>query len=69
VVTDSQTTVEFTLTPKSQKTYKALIQPLPFITPAEDISERLMELGFDVITVKQLSAIRQSSTVIFSSTS
>jgi hypothetical protein len=51
-----QATVEFTFEPKLQKTFKA-----PFTTPAEGISESLMELGFDVITVKHLPTTRQSS--------
>jgi hypothetical protein len=33
---------------------------LPFATPVEDISDGLVELGFDVISAKQMSATRRS---------
>jgi hypothetical protein len=42
----------FTFYPKSQKPIKAVIPQLRFTTPAEDISNGLMNLGFDVIRVK-----------------
>jgi hypothetical protein len=46
----------FTFYPKSQKPITAVIRHLPFTSPAE----RLMDLGFDVISVKQMSATRRS---------
>jgi hypothetical protein len=52
----------FTFYPKSPKSIKAVIQRLPFTTPAEDISDGLADLGFDVISIKQISATRQSPT-------
>jgi hypothetical protein len=39
---------------------KALIRHLPHNTLAEDISDGLVSLGFDVISVKQMTAIRRS---------
>lgn len=48
--------------PKSQKPIKAVIRHLPPNTPAEDISEGLMNRGFDVISVKQMTSNRRSST-------
>jgi hypothetical protein len=53
----------FTFYPKSQKPIKAVIRHLPFTTPAEDISDRAVDLGFDVISVKQMSATRRSPAV------
>jgi hypothetical protein len=41
--------------PKSQKPIKAVLRHLPSNTPAEDISEGLATLGFDVIRVKQMT--------------
>jgi hypothetical protein len=46
--------------PKSEKPIKAVIHHLPHNTPAEDISEGLLSLGSDVITVKQMTATRRS---------
>jgi hypothetical protein len=45
----------FNFYPKSLKPVKAVIQHLPVSTPAEDISDGLVDLGFDVISVKQMS--------------
>jgi hypothetical protein len=42
----------FTFYPKSQKPIKASIRHLPVSTSAEDTSNELVDLGFDVITVK-----------------
>jgi hypothetical protein len=50
----------FTFHPKYLKPFKAVIRHLPMITPAEDISEGLMELGFDIISVKQMTSTRRS---------
>ncbi|XP_023721037.1 uncharacterized protein LOC111871883 [Cryptotermes secundus] len=44
----------FTFFPKSEKPFKAVIRHLPHNTPAEDISDILVSLGFDVISVKQM---------------
>jgi hypothetical protein len=38
--------------PKSEKPMKAIIRHLPQKTPAEDISDGLVSLGFDVISIK-----------------
>ncbi|XP_023714241.1 uncharacterized protein LOC111868088 [Cryptotermes secundus] len=48
----------FTFFPKSEKPIKAVIRHLPHNTPAEDISDGLMSLGFDVISVKQMTSRR-----------
>jgi hypothetical protein len=50
----------FTFYPKSQKPVKAVIRHLPFTTPVEDISDGLVDLGIDVISVRQMSATRRS---------
>jgi hypothetical protein len=39
---------------------KVVIGHLPHNTPAEDISDALVSLGFDVISVKQMTATRRS---------
>jgi hypothetical protein len=39
---------------------KAVIRHLPHNTPAEDISDGLVSFGFDVISVKQMTATRRS---------
>jgi hypothetical protein len=54
----------FTFYPKSEKPIKAVIRHLPAITPAEDIAEGLTDLGFDVVSVKQMSSTRKSPTPI-----
>jgi hypothetical protein len=46
--------------PKSEKPMKAVIRHLTNNTPAEDISDGLVSLGFNVISVKQMSATRRS---------
>jgi hypothetical protein len=50
----------FTFFPKSDRPVKAVIRHLPIDTPAEDISDGLVSLGFDVVSVKQMSAARRS---------
>jgi hypothetical protein len=50
----------YTIYPKSEKPIKAVIRHLPVNTPAEDIAEGLVDLGFDVISVKQVSTARWS---------
>jgi hypothetical protein len=46
--------------PKFEKPIKAVIRHLPHNTPAEDISESLVSLGFEDFSVKQMTAIRRS---------
>jgi hypothetical protein len=50
----------FTFFPKSDKPIKTVIRQLPLNTPAEDISDGLVSLGFDVISVKQMTTIRRT---------
>jgi hypothetical protein len=45
----------FTFSPNSEKPIKAVIYHLPPDTPAEDISNSLKDLGFNVINVRQLT--------------
>jgi hypothetical protein len=47
-----------TFCPKSQKLRKAVIRRLPFTTPTEDIPDEFLDLVFDVVNVKQMSANR-----------
>jgi hypothetical protein len=51
----------FTFLPKSEKPIKAVIRHLPSDTPAQDISDGLVDLGFDIISVRQMSAGRRST--------
>jgi hypothetical protein len=48
--------------PKAQKPVKAVIRHLPPNTSAEDISDGLVNRGFDVVRVKQMTTTRRSST-------
>jgi hypothetical protein len=50
----------FTFFPKSEKPIKAVIRHLPANTPAQDISEALVDLGFDTINVKQMTSRRSN---------
>jgi hypothetical protein len=50
----SQTLNYFTFYPKSMKSIKAAIRHLPGNTPTEEIDGGLVELGFDIISVKQI---------------
>jgi hypothetical protein len=50
----------YTFYPKSQKLIKAVICHLHQNTPAEDIRNGLVDLDFDVISVKQMSTTRRS---------
>jgi hypothetical protein len=52
--------ITHTLCPKSENPMKAVIRHLPHSTPAEDISDGPVSLGFDVINVKQMTATRRS---------
>jgi hypothetical protein len=49
-----------TFFPKYLKPIKAVIRQLPHNTPAEDISDGLVDLGLDVISVKQMSSTRRT---------
>jgi hypothetical protein len=52
----------FTFFSKSEKPVKAVIRHLPMNTPAEDVSDGLVDEGFDVIRVKQMTTTRRSTT-------
>jgi hypothetical protein len=45
----------YTFHPKSEKPIKAIIRHLPIDTPAEDIRNGLTEIGFSVMSVRQLT--------------
>jgi hypothetical protein len=47
--------------PNCQKPSKAVIRHFPPDTPAEDVSNSLEDLGFDVISVRQMTATRSAS--------
>jgi hypothetical protein len=51
----------FTFSPNSEKPIKAVIHHLPSDTPAEDISNGLEDLGFNVINVRQMTATQTAS--------
>jgi hypothetical protein len=59
---ENQNLPYFTFFLKSEKPIKAVIRHLPINTPAEDISDGLVDVGFDVITVKQMTTTRRSTT-------
>jgi hypothetical protein len=50
----------FTICPNSKKPIKAVIHHLPTDTPVEDIFNRLQDLGFNVISVRQMTATRRA---------
>jgi hypothetical protein len=50
----------FTFYPKYQKPIKTRIRHLPVNIPAEAISDGLMGLGCDIISVKQMASTRRS---------
>jgi hypothetical protein len=50
----------FTFSPNSEKPVKVVIRHLPPDTPAEDISNSLEILGFNVINVWQMTAVRRA---------
>jgi hypothetical protein len=56
---DSQNLSYYSSFPKSEKPIKVVICHLPHNTPAEDISDGLVSLGFDV-SVKQMTSTRRS---------
>jgi hypothetical protein len=49
---NSQRLSYYTFFPKSEKPIKAVIHHLPLNTPAEAISDGLVNLGFDVVSAK-----------------
>jgi hypothetical protein len=49
----------YTFHPKSEKPIKDVIRHLPIETPAEDITNGLTELGFSVMSVRQLTTNRR----------
>jgi hypothetical protein len=57
----SQRLSYYTFFSKSEKPIKAAIRHLPLNTPAEDISDGLVNLGFDVVSIKQMTTTRRSS--------
>jgi hypothetical protein len=50
----------FAFYPKSQKPIKAETRHLPFTTPPEGISDGLVNLGCDIVGIKQMSTTCQS---------
>jgi hypothetical protein len=50
----------FTFSPNSEKPIKAVIRHLTLDTPAEDISNSLENLGFNIINVRQLMTNRRA---------
>jgi hypothetical protein len=50
----------YTFYPKADKPINAVIRHLPINAPAEGIAEGLVDIGFDVIIVKQMSSVRRS---------
>jgi hypothetical protein len=50
----------YTFHPKSDDPNKAVIRHLPINTPAEDICSGLTELGFSIMSARQLTANRRS---------
>jgi hypothetical protein len=57
---DNKLLLYFTFYPKSEKPIKAVIRHLPHNTPAKNISDGLVSLGFDVVSVKQMTTTRRS---------
>jgi hypothetical protein len=57
---DSHKLNYYTFYAKSEKPIKAVIRHLPIDTPSEDISNGLVDLGFDAISVNQMTTTRSS---------
>jgi hypothetical protein len=57
---DSKNLNYFTFYPKSHKPVKAVIRHLPIDTPDEDISNGLQDLGYSVLSMKQMTASQPS---------
>jgi hypothetical protein len=49
----------FTFFPKSDKPVEAVLRHFPSNTPAQNISDGLVNLGFDVVSVRQMSPTRR----------
>jgi hypothetical protein len=58
---DDQKIFYLTFYLKSQKPVKIVIRHLPYRIPVEDVSDRLIGLGFNVISVKLATTNRRSS--------
>jgi hypothetical protein len=58
---ESQHLSYFTFCPKSDKPIKAVIRHLPLNTQAVDISDGLIDLAFDVVSIKQKTTARRTS--------
>jgi hypothetical protein len=56
---DTNNLSHYLFCPKSENPMKAVIRHLPHITPAEDISDGLVSLSFDVITGKRMTTARR----------
>jgi hypothetical protein len=50
----------FNFSPNSEKHIKAVIDHIPPDMPAEDISNSLEDLGFNVINMRQMTATRRA---------
>jgi endonuclease V-like protein UPF0215 family len=50
----------YTFYPKAEKPIKAVLCHLPNNTPAQDISDGLVDLGFDVTSIKEMSSAHRS---------
>jgi hypothetical protein len=57
---DIQNLSYYTFFPKSEKPIKTVNRYEPHNTPAKNISDGVVSLGFDVVSVKQMTATRQS---------
>jgi hypothetical protein len=57
---DSQNLSYFSFFSKPEKPINSVIRHLPHNTPTEDTSDGLVSLGFDVVSVKQMTATRRS---------
>jgi hypothetical protein len=55
---DARKVPYYTIISKSLNPMKAVIRQLPEDTPAEDISNELVALGYSVISVRQMTATR-----------
>jgi len=58
---DQNQTHYYTFHPKAEKPIKAVIRHLPGETPAEDIANELLALGYKVHNVRQMTTTRQQS--------
>ena len=58
---DQNQTHYYTFHPKAEKPIKAVIRHLPGETPAEDIANELLALGYKVHNVRQMTSTRQQA--------